>query len=207
MYVPGQLIKTLRAAGRSSFVAGRRTPGLWVMEGDWSASVRDVRTVDPVLAALRAARRAHHARRHINDPDDLLLSLKQWTQKQHRSFNIGYVALHGSPAAVHIGRKSVDLHQLAEQLPKGSLAKKALHFGSCSVLNLNRREQQDLRKALGVKVMTGFTTDVEWFEGLAFELLLFDALTWYTRPSDADNYLNKTHAAFAKRLGFVMIRQ
>jgi hypothetical protein len=48
---------------------------------------------------------------------------------------------------------------------------------------------------------------VEWFESLAFELLLFDALTWYSRPSDADSYIKKTHSAFAKRLGFVMIRR
>ncbi|WBQ02082.1 DUF6642 family protein [Kribbella sp. CA-293567] len=187
-------------------MAGRRKPGLWVMEGSWSASVRDVRSVDPVLSALQDNRRAHHAKRHINDPDDLAQSLKQWGQKQHSGFNIGYVALHGSPGAVHIGRRTVDLHQLGGQLPKAALAKKALHFGSCSVLDLDQPEQQELRKALGVNALTGFTKDIDWFEGLAFELLLFEALTWYARPSDAEKYLKRTHAAFAERLGFVMVR-
>jgi len=176
------------------------------MEGDWSASVRDVRSVDPVLAALQASRRAHHAKRHINDADDLIQGFKRWGQRQHNGFNIGYIALHGSPSTVHVGRKAVDLYELGEKLPRATLAKKALHFGSCSVLDLNRREQQALRKALGVKVVTGFTNDVEWIESLAFELLLFDALTWYAYPSAAENYIKKTHSAFAKRVGFVMIR-
>jgi hypothetical protein len=176
------------------------------MEGAWSASVRDVRSVDPVLTALGSAGRARHAKRHINDAEDLTLSLKHWGQKQHSRFNIGYVALHGSPATVHIGRRAVDLYKVADQLPKRCLDKKALHFGSCSVLNLRPHEQENLRKALGAKVITGFTKDVDWFESLAFELLLFEALTWYSRPGDADNYLRNTHAAFADRLGFVMIR-
>ncbi|MFG1813678.1 DUF6642 family protein [Kribbella sp. NPDC049174] len=192
--------------GRGGFVARRGKPGLWVMEGNWSASVRDVRSVEPVLTALQATRGAQFAKRHINDPEDLELGLKRWGQRQHQPYNIGYIALHGSPATVHIGRRSVDLFQLGERLPAATLRQKALHFGSCSVLDLHRREREDLRKVLGVKVVTGFTEDVEWIESLAFELLLFDALTWYKRPSDAENYLKKTHAAFIKRIGFVMVR-
>jgi hypothetical protein len=176
------------------------------MEGTWSASVRDVRSVDPVLSALQAARGARYAKRHINDPDDLELGLKRWGQRQHQAYNVGYVALHGSPAKLHIGRKSVDLYELGERLPRATLKQKALHFGSCSVLDLRRSERRELRKMLGVKVVTGFTEDVEWIESLAFELLLFDALTWYQRPSDAENYIKRTHAAFARRLGFIMVR-
>ena len=54
--------------------------------------------------------------------------------------------------------------------------------------------------------MTGFTADVDWLESLAFELLLFDALTWYKQLARAEAYMNENHKAFAKRLGFVMVR-
>ena len=30
-------------------MAKKAKPGLWVMEGEWSSSVKDVRSVDPVL--------------------------------------------------------------------------------------------------------------------------------------------------------------
>src|SRR3954454_4238399 len=38
------------------------------MEGKWSSSVRDVRSVDPVLAALDGAGHARYAKHHMNDP-------------------------------------------------------------------------------------------------------------------------------------------
>lgn len=68
------------------------------------------------------------------------------------------------------------------------------------------KDRRALRQALGVKVLTGFTEDVEWFESLAFELLLFDTLTWYMRPDFAESYIKKNHRQLAKRLGFVMVR-
>jgi hypothetical protein len=159
-----------------------------------------------VLSALSDMGQARHVRRHINDPDDLVLQFKKWGQRQHDSFNIGYVALHGSPGTAHVGRKSVDLLSLGEKLSKPAMSKKILHFGSCSVLDLTPKERRELRVALGVKAMTGFTTDVEWIESLAFELLLFDVLTWYKRLDFAADFIKKNHGAFAKKLGFVMVR-
>lgn len=181
-------------------------PGLWVMEGKWSNSVRDVRSVDPVLGALEGARRAHHVKHHINDADDLRLQLQRWGQAQHSRFNIGYIALHGAPAKVYVGRRAVDLFDLGDCLTGGTLKSKFLHFGSCSVLDIGTKDQQALRQALGVKVVTGFTADVDWFESLAFELLLFEALTWYKRVDHAERYIKKNYGPLAKRLGFVMVR-
>lgn len=166
----------------------------------------DVRSVQPVLKALESAWRAKYVRHHLNDRDDLHRQLKRWGQAQHGTYNIGYIALHGSPGTVHIGRYKVDLAAIGPPLPAKALAGKVLHFGSCSVLNLNDEERQELRQALGVRALTGFTTNVEWFESMAFELLLFDALTYYKRPSDAEKYLHRRHGQLADHLGFVMVR-
>lgn len=186
--------------------ARRSKPGLWVMEGRWSASVKDVRSVSPILSALQDAGQASHAMHHINDPEDLLLQLKKWGQKQHVRYNLGYVALHGAPGTLYIGRKSVDLFSLEDELHDSNLKQKILHFGSCSVLELKPKERQSLRMTLGVKAMTGFTEDVDWFESLAFELMLFEILTYYKRLDAADAYIKKNHGPFAKRLGFVIVR-
>jgi hypothetical protein len=176
------------------------------MEGEWSSSVKDVRSVNPVLSALSDMGQARHVRRHVNDPDDLVLQLKKWGQRQHDSFNIGYVALHGSPGMVYFGRKSLDLLSIGGELSRTAMSKKILHFGSCSVLDMKPKERRELRSELGVKALTGFTTDVEWAESLAFELLLFDVLTWYKRLDFAEAFMKKNHGAFARRLGFVMVR-
>lgn len=181
-------------------------PGIFVMEGKWSPKVRDVRSVSPVLQALEAAGRARYVHQHLNDRDDLHRAFKRWGQRQHAPYNIGYVALHGSPGMVYIGRYQVDLFAIRDATPDVDLRGKILHFGSCSVLDMEESENQSLRKDLGVRAMTGFTTDVEWFESMGFEMLLFDALTYYQRPSDAERYLRKTHEGLTKRLGFVMVR-
>ncbi|WP_439645559.1 DUF6642 family protein [Janibacter limosus] len=175
------------------------------MEAPWSSRVSDVRSVTPVLQALQDAGVARHTRQAINSRDDLVKQLKRLAQKQHEDYTIGYVAMHGSPGRVYAGRKSIELVGLEAELPQGALAKKVLHFGSCSVLT-DEVQQGELLRALGAKVITGFTEDVDWFESLAFELILFEALAWYARPSDAEKYIAKNHGQLAGRLGFVMIR-
>lgn len=186
---------------------GQGKPGIWLMEGNWSNSVTDVRTVAPVLQALEQAGSARTVHMHLNDAEDLRQALKRWGQKQHSRFNIGYIALHGTPGTLYVGRERVDLHDLGATLPKDSMRGKVLHFGSCSVLDLRPKERQELRAQLGVKMLTGFTEDVEWFDSLAFEILLFDVLTYYKRPDFAEAYIKKNFSQFAKRLGFVMIRK
>lgn len=184
----------------------RAKPGLFVMEGRWSSKVRDVRSVEPVLRALADAGAAVHVKHHLNHPDDLLGQLQRWGQAQHGKYRIGYVALHGSPGTVHIGRFKVDLFSLAAHVERDRLGGKWLHFGSCSVLALEENERKLLRQLFGVKALTGFTEDVDWFESLAFELLMFEAMTTYSRPYDAERYLRKHYGELAERLGFVMVR-
>ncbi|SMC56804.1 DUF6642 family protein [Janibacter indicus] len=182
-----------------------KRPAIWAMESKWSPSVRDVRSVTPVLNALQAAGAARYAHVVINSPEDFDKQLKRLGQKQHEDFTIGYIAMHGSPGKVYTGRKSIDLVSTGQKLPSGALKKKVLHFGSCSVLT-DEDQQQELLKALGAKAITGFTKDVDWMECLAFELLLFSALSYYQRSSYAETYIRKHHGEFAERLGFVMVR-
>lgn len=160
----------------------------------------------PVLRALQEAGAANYVRRQVNDRDDLVRALTNWGQAQHKSYGLGYVAMHGSPGRVHIGRQAVDLASVANELPRRRLDSKILHFGSCSVLE-DKRQRESLRKALGVRAVTGFTEDVDWFESLAFELILFDVMTYYKRTDAMEAYIHDNHRALAKRLGFVMERR
>jgi len=176
------------------------------MEGTWSNRVSDVRSVDPVLRALGDAGVARHARFPVNDGDDFLKALTRWGQAQHDPYDIGYVAMHGSPGKVYPSRKQVDLLQLAGRLPPRALANKVLHFGSCSVLE-DPESHKPLLDAFGVRALTGFTKEVGWFESLAFELLLFECLAYYQRVHAAEAYVRKNYGQLADMLGFVMVRR
>lgn len=184
---------------------GSGKPGIWTMEGDWSSKVSDVRTVTPVLKALMQSGYAKYAMRRLNDADDVAKEFQKWSK--YSSYNIGYLALHGSPGHVYVGKEEVDLHELGKELQgKANLKHKILHFGSCSVLDMPKPERESLRKSLGIKILTGFTRDVEWVESLAFELLAFGAFTWYKQPASAEKYIDANYGQLKKRLGFVIVR-
>lgn len=187
-------------------MAGRKKPGIWAMEGKWSSSVRDVRSIDPMLAALTNNGSAHMSKHAVNTPEDLRRHLSRWTQAQHQRFNIGYIGLHGSPGHLYVGRRKVAVKDLTDGIPKPRLSGKVLHFGSCEVLQLTPKERRNLRADLGVKAITGFTEEVDFMESLAYEILLFDALTYYKRIDAAETFMKKHHSQFSRRLGFVLVR-
>ena len=58
----------------------------------------------------------------INDTEDLSNALKEWGR--HTSFDIGYVALHGSPGAVHIGENELSITELGDSIAGAHLGDK-----------------------------------------------------------------------------------
>lgn len=183
----------------------RSVPRVWCMEGRWSSSVRDVRTVTPMLAALQDSHIAEHVREHINSSEDLARSIRRWGQRQHEAYNIGYLALHGSPGKVYVGREAVSIDDLG-CWADGRLSGKVLHFGSCSVLRTGQDEQAQMRKTIGVRAITGYTTDVDWFQSFALDLLLFDALAYYKRIDAAEKYMRRTYPDLVKLTGLIFVR-
>ncbi|GIL33991.1 hypothetical protein [Phycicoccus sp. DTK01] len=182
-------------------------PHIWVMEGRWSSSVKDVRSVQPVLTALQDAAVTKSAVNHLNTVEDLHVAMRRWSQKQHASYSVGYLALHGEPGKVYVGRRSVDVASLADHVPPRGLTGKILHFGSCAVLDLDERECDDMRKALGVRALMGFTEDVDWFDSLAFELMLFRSLARYHRLDVVERDVQERAGSLGNRLGFRIIRR
>jgi hypothetical protein len=90
----------------------RSKPRVWCMEGNWSPSVPDVRTVTQILDALHNSGTVEYVLQPVNSPEDLAASLRRWGQRQHDTFNIGYLALHGSPQKVYVGRRPVSISDL-----------------------------------------------------------------------------------------------
>lgn len=197
-------IEPLRDAEEET--VGRQRLGLWPMEGTWSSSVKDVRSIEPLLDVVRANKIAVSLERplRINDRDDVITHMKRWGQRQHDRYNIGYLGLHGEAHTVLAGRQRLSLFDAAEQLSDVDLSGKILHVGSCEVLK-DPEDRPALRKALGVKVLSGFTKQVGWVESLAYELLYLDALAGYAHPGGAFRFLKSTYRDFTKHVGFVMV--
>lgn len=182
-------------------------PGIWLMEGYWSSSVSDVRSVKPMLQALSDSGIATFVHRHINDAEDLVKAMTLLGQKRQKKYDIAYLACHGEPGIVHIGDDAWTLTELADELPStGALEGKLLHFGSCSVLR-NQRECRVLLKATGARAISGFTKDVDWFEPMAFELLMFQKYARYKRFGSFVNGIERDYGQLGDKLGFTIISE
>ena len=118
-------------------------PGLWVMEGEWSSSVKDVRSVGPILSALSDMGQARYVRRAHQQPEKtFVLQLKNWAQKQHQALHhrirrASWVAAGRSTWVERVSNSPSS----ASTFPKPAMKNKILHFGSCSVLDMKPKER------------------------------------------------------------------
>ncbi len=126
---------------------------------------------------------------------------RRWNQRQYNDYKLGYLAFHGTPGYIRLGRQRVSMNELAEQL-EGSCAGKILYFGACQTLQVPRTDIEAFRRRTKAKAIAGYTQDVDWFEVAAFELLLFDGLTHYVRSDALDRWLRQNHNGMVRRLGF-----
>jgi len=175
--------------------------GILVMEGDWSRSKQDVRTVRPMLDLLRHSEETYSKFRTVDDSADFEKSMLMLGRSR---FTVGYVALHGSPGAVYAGVDEIRLSDLPRILKDADLRRKVLHFGSCSTLRVDKTELLSLKDQLGVRALTGFTEDVDFIDSIGFETLLFSALT-RMHARDAKAFVTEKMGALGDELGFVWI--
>lgn len=175
-------------------------PGVFCMEGPWEDRLTDRSSVRPLLELLehrRAVRYIHRTAGTVAEFESVML---KWSQKRYDRYGFGYLAFHGSPAAIHIGRDPYDFSQLAELL-RGRLTGRILYFGGCETLDLAETEVRVLLKETNARAICGYTTAVDWIESAAFELNLLHSVTKYGRVDSGFRYPQKHHAGACERLG------
>jgi hypothetical protein len=182
----------------------RTVPRIFCVEGGWSPRLTARESVRPLLEYMEKIGQIRFIHERANSVDNALDLFRKWPQAQYRQYSLGYFGFHGSPGQLHIGRRRLGLDALADELD-GAARGKTLYFGSCSVLDLPKREIEVFRARTGARCVAGYATDVEWFESSAFDLLLFEALTHYKRIDAVDRWLQREYRPFARRLNFRMV--
>lgn len=186
---------------RNSVNRTKRTlPGVFCLEGPWSSTLLDTSTLRPILELLDSAKVARFIYRDAVTIEEFETYIKKWSQRQYRNYAFGYMAFHGSPGVIDIGRKSYSIEALGE-LMAGRLKDRVLYFGACSTLAVDRGRVEDFRHQTGARAVCGYTTDVDWIEGAAFELNLIYSVISYQRIDAGFKYLQRNHAGECARLG------
>lgn len=182
----------------------RRTiPGIFAIEGGWSPRLTDEMSVRPLLELLEGVGRVRFIHRDVSTLEGLINMARKWPQRQYSRYPLGYFSFHGGPGYLLLGRRSITLEQLGEEL-RGACQGKTIYFGSCSALGIPRREAERFRRVTDAKVVAGYRRDVRWVESAAFDLLLFEALTYYRRADAVERWLRSEYHSLVSKLGFVM---
>lgn len=117
---------------------------------------------------------------NCNTREELIHSLSL-AKKNSKQFRTLYFGSHGHPFGLEISLSKKDyfsLDELAEFLGK-DFNLWAIHFGACSVLDVDEEKIREFMDKTKVKMVTGYGLDVDWMESASFELLFFSYLTMY----------------------------
>jgi hypothetical protein len=149
----------------------RRKKGIFCLEGMWDPDLAYRSSVLPILELLQLRERIPFIHRDCATSDELKLYLDRWTLQKYRRYPILYLAFHGQPNLIYVGREEFTLDDFAEFFA-GRCKRKMVIFGTCSTLRVDKRHLKRFLAATGAVAVCGYNTDVDWITSTAFEMML-----------------------------------
>ena len=151
--------------------------GIFCLEGEWNQDLTKRDSVEPVLELLERLEIAKYIHRDVATRDELDYYLAEWAgdRRRYRSFRVLYLAFHGEPGMIDLGRDTIDLDTLAEPLA-GRCGGRIIHFSSCLSLAAGDAELKRFAGTTGAIAVTGYEKEVGWLDSAAFEVLLLERL-------------------------------
>src|SRR6185436_3196611 len=136
--------------------------------------------------------------------ENLQYYLKLWKQKRYSNYTICYLAFHGFPETIKVGKEEVNLDELAQML-NGSCKNKIIHFGSCNTLDTDERNIRRFLETTQALCVCGFKTDIDFLESSVFDMLLLQKFQEYKDMRAVDRDLKKNYRRLINRLNFRLI--
>ncbi len=168
-------------------------------------------TIRPSLELLKSLGKIRFVHRDATTEDELRHNLDRWLSSRKQGYEFCYLAYHGSPGELDLvnadradeDMEGLTLEGLADML--GTRAEgKILHFGSCKVLSIPDEQLIDFCRRTKVRAISGYTSEIDWVESAAFEIIAIETLCTATQLKPAYKRLYRDHPVLAKRLGFRM---
>ena len=91
---------------------------------------------------------------------------------RYRNYTILYIAFHGRPNKIQIGRDLVTLREIADVL-EGHLAHRIVYFGSCGTMRTKHANIDDFLHRTKADILAGYRKDVDFIQATAWELCCF----------------------------------
>lgn len=149
--------------------------GIFCLEGLWDCDLKKKSSTRPILDLLSINTETPYIHKDCATNEELEYYLDTWVQEEYSGYPILYLAFHGAEAEISSGNCTYNLEQLADKL-KNKCQKKLIMFGSCSVLNIDKRYLKNFLERTKAFAICGYKIDVNWMTSTAFELLLLHTL-------------------------------
>ena len=177
---------------------------VFCVEGDWSKDLKDEASVLAVLMFMKQNRDINYIHRHCGTRENLAYYLKQSQLKKYKDYSILYIAFHGKPNQILIGKEFVTLDELAEMLGP-NCHNKIIHFGTCHTLNTDLRHIKRFLRKTNALCVCGFGKEIKFVEGCVFDILLIDMLQEFRNIDSVENLIKVHYYSFAQKLGFKLV--
>jgi hypothetical protein len=189
---------------------------VFCLEGDWDHELTARSSVRPMLELLEGLRLIEFVHKDVGTRAELRHYLDLWAEEDESvaDFHTLYLAFHGTEKESATGWEraiwlsdaddgSVSLRELADILGP-ELSNVVLHFGSCSVLDEEDELLAGFCRQTGIRAVAGYTTDVDFVESAAMDMLFFTSIAGYTKWSAAKSALDGHNGLHSLResLGF-----
>lgn len=155
-----------------------RAKGIFCLEGAWYPNLKYRQSVRHMLELLSNSEGAKHIYKDCATLEELRFYMENWSQKRYRDHPILYLAFHGKPNILQVGRVQLTLDHVAGLL-EGKCARRIIHFGTCGTLDCNRRYITHFLRRTRAVAVCGFRGDIDWLKSTAFDLLMFEILQNY----------------------------
>ena len=179
------------------------TKNIACLESMWNTDLEDRWSVQPILEVIANTQNLKLAHLSCNTEPEFVYNLRMLGKR--RSYGIIYLAFHGAPGQFYLADDTgVSLETLQEYMAT-QFTDRIIHFGCCSTIRVAAERLQSFVATTQVKMVIGYTKDVDWIESSAMDLLIFQALQQYVDLHSCWRYLQRTFPDLVERTGLHVV--
>ncbi len=176
---------------------------IFCLEGDWNDNLKHKSSILPALELLELNNRITSIYKTCGSYEEFEVRLNQIvsTPKKYKSFEIIYLAFHGSKNKIFIGNEAYSLEEIATTF-KGKLNDKIIHFGSCKTLSINKKQADKFLEVTGAKAISGYGKNVAFISSTVVDILFFEMCQKFERLHSIRENMHNHYGDLCSALDF-----
>lgn len=177
---------------------------IFSLEGDWNTDLTDKSGIKHVLDYMSMNFDINVIHRHCITEESLNHYLEEFVQPKYKDYTILYLAFHGLPNQLQVGKTMVELEDIS-QMCKDTLRGKIIYFGSCLTLNIDKRLINKFLKETKALAVIGYKESIDFTPSTAMDLIVMETLQKNRDMRKVEEHIMTNYSQLANMLKFRMV--